>query len=113
MHELAITEELMSIVVREAEKAEARRVIRVHLLLGELSSIVEDSVRFYWEFLSRDTVCAGAELEFQKVEASVKCCGCGQAYQPQERDSRCPECGEAFFQVLSGNEFRVEFIEVE
>ena len=46
MHELAITENLLKIALEHAEKAGASSVTDLHVVMGELSSIVDDSVQF-------------------------------------------------------------------
>jgi hypothetical protein len=56
MHELAVTESIVKIVAHHAEQADARRVLRIHLVVGELSSIVDDSVQFYFDYLSQGTL---------------------------------------------------------
>lgn len=108
-----MTEEVLEVSLREMRRAEARRVTAVHLRLGAFSSIVEDSVRFYWEFVARDTPAEGAELVFERVEAEGRCRVCGAVYRPEDRDMRCPRCGRASAELLQGTEFRVQAIEVE
>jgi len=56
MHELAVTEGLLEICLRHAEEARAKRVTDLYLVIGELSSIVDDSIQFYWEMISLDTL---------------------------------------------------------
>ncbi len=113
MHELGVTEEVLRLVLQETEKAGASRVTAVGLAIGEFSSVVRESVAFYWEFLSRGTSAEGADLRFETREPLALCGGCGQEYRPLERDHRCPNCGEAVAQLLAGEEFRLDFIEVE
>lgn len=113
MHELAVTEAMLDLVQAEAEKAGATRVTKVSLVLGELSSIVEDSVRFYWAAISPGTIAEGADLEFRAVAAVARCRACGMEYRPDDRDVRCPRCGEALAAFIAGEEFRVEAIEIE
>jgi hydrogenase nickel incorporation protein HypA/HybF len=113
VHELAVTESMLSLVQAEAQKAGATRVTKVCLLLGEFSSIVEDSVRFYWDAMSPGTIAEGATLEFRAVPPRARCRACGTEYVPDSRDVRCPLCGEALAAMVAGDEFRVEAIEIE
>ncbi len=48
MHELSVTEQLLGIVLDHARKAEAKRVLKVNLVIGELTGFVrgEHSVLF-------------------------------------------------------------------
>lgn len=113
MHELSVTQSIIEIVNRHAEQAGASRVARIHLVIGELSSIVDDSVQFYFDYLSEGTPCAGAELVFRRVDVQLQCRACGATWQPESADWRCPRCGQARAQVIEGREFYVDSIEVE
>lgn len=113
MHELSVTENVIEIATRHARQADAQRIVRIHLVVGELSSIVDDSVQFYFDFLSRDTLAAGAELVFQRLPVTVRCAACRHEWQPDGADWTCPRCGEARAQVVAGREFYVDSIEVE
>jgi hydrogenase nickel incorporation protein HypA/HybF len=113
MHELSVTQNVLDIVCRHAEQAKARRVVRIHLVVGELSSIIDDSVQFYFDYLAQDTLAAGAELSFSRLAATVRCEACGHSWQPQDADWTCPSCGQAQARIVAGREFYVDSIEVE
>ena len=112
MHELAITEEILRITVEHAEKARAEHVTDIHLVIGDLSSVVDDSVQFYFDFSSPGTVAEGAELHFRRVPARLRCRQCEQEFEPEDRDWHCPKCRALGGDVIQGREFYVESIEV-
>jgi hydrogenase nickel incorporation protein HypA/HybF len=115
MHELSITQSLLEIALRHAEQADARRITRLNLVIGELASIVDDSVQFYWDIVSRDTIATGAELHFERIPGSLRCLGCGHTFplNYDNRDYTCPACGERQVMIAGGDDFRLESIEVE
>jgi hydrogenase nickel incorporation protein HypA/HybF len=113
MHELAVTESVVNIVNRHAREADARRVLRIHLVVGELSSIVDDSVQFYFDYLSQDPLAEGAELVFERLPVTLQCGACGHQWQPPTADWTCPECSVAQAHIVAGREFYVDSIEVE
>ncbi|MEA3408241.1 MAG: hydrogenase maturation nickel metallochaperone HypA [Chloroflexota bacterium] len=114
MHELAVTENILEIVGRHARAAEAERVLRIHLVIGELSSIVDDCVQFYFDYLSEDSIAEGANLVFERVPITLRCGACGHEWQPGDAaDWTCPACGLARAGVTAGREFYVDSIEVE
>ena len=113
MHELSITESVLEISLRHAAQAGARRIVRLNLVIGELASIVDDSVQFYWDFVSEGTIAEGAHLHFERVPGSLKCQSCGQVFPLSGRDYACPECGETKVVVVSGDDFRLDSIEVD
>ncbi len=113
MHELAITQDIVRIVVEHAEREEARRVTHVHLVVGALSSVVPESVEFYFEHLSRETVAAGATLHFETVPARARCRACAGTFEPREFDWACPHCGGFGADLEAGEELAVSTIDVE
>src|SRR5512135_3912644 len=113
MHELAVTENLLNIAVRHATRANAVRVTSLHLVIGQLSSIVDDSVQFYWDMISAGTLCEGARLHFERRPAMLQCLDCAQAYPLQGELTDCPNCHSARIKVVSGEEFYLDSIEVE
>jgi hydrogenase nickel incorporation protein HypA/HybF len=114
MHELAVTQSILDIVQRHAEQAGARRVVAVNVVIGRLTGFVDDSIQFYFDFLTKDTPAQGAQLHFERIAPRARCYACGTEYTPP--DSRlwtCPECEALGGEVIAGKEFYVASIEVE
>jgi hydrogenase nickel incorporation protein HypA/HybF len=112
MHELPVTESLLEITLRHADAARASHVEAVHVVIGELSSIVDDSVRFYWDIISQDTKASGSRLEFRRVPARLKCPDCGTEYGARDDSLICPTCACARAEILAGDEFHLEALDV-
>jgi hydrogenase nickel incorporation protein HypA/HybF len=110
MHELSLSGAVLNTVVKHAGE---RPVSLVSLRVGRLRQVVPDTLEFYFEFVARGTVCAGARLEQEIVEASLRCEQCEREWEIEIPAFRCPTCGGAEVAVASGNEFEVESIEVE
>ncbi len=105
MHELSVTEDILRIVTAHAQKAGAVHVTRINLVIGDLTSFIDDSIQFYFALLSPGTPAEGAELRF-------RCRKCAQAFEPEDRDWTCPACGALGGDIIAGKEFYVESIEV-
>ena len=113
MHELSVTESVLEIACKHAKKAMATRVTDVFLVIGRLSSIVDDSVSFYWDVISKDTICEDSKLHFRRIPAELVCLECGEQYVLETDLAPCPKCGSARIRVVSGDEFNLESIEIE
>ena len=113
MHELAITKSMLDIVLNEAEKAGAKEVRIINLVNGEMTGFVEDSVQFYFDFLSKGTPAEGANLSFIVVSIKAQCRNCGKPFEPKESNWICPDCGSNGLDITSGKELFVESIEVD
>ena len=113
MHELAVTQGMLSIALEHAAKAGATKITHINLVVGEISGIVDDSVQFYFDFVSKDTTAEGATLNFDRVPARFRCHACGAVFSPENRQWTCPQCGELSVEIVAGREFYVDSIEVE
>jgi hydrogenase nickel incorporation protein HypA/HybF len=126
MHELSLSAAIVDTVERHAA---GRSVTLVSLRIGTLRQVVPDSLAFYFEIVSRDTVCEGARLEHQLMRALLRCRECEREWDPEPAPVathspaigalpglptfRCPDCGSGGAEIRSGGEFEVESIEVE
>jgi len=113
MHELSVTQSILEIALRHADKAGAKKILQLNLTIGQLSSIVDDSVQFYWDIVSEDTIAKGAKLIFKRIPALLLCLNCNHRYTPTEEDLACPICNSTQIKVVSGQEFLLESIDVE
>lgn len=113
MHEMAITQSILRITLDHAKRVQAARVSAINIKLGQLASLVDDSICFYWELIAKDTIAEKAELRFERVPARVVCLDCANEF-PLPKDSfACPQCHSERFRVTTGDEMTVESIEVE
>jgi hydrogenase nickel incorporation protein HypA/HybF len=113
MHELAITQSMLDIVLEQAEKSGAKEVGKINLVIGEMTGFVEECVRFYFDFLSRGTLAEGATLSFTAVATKARCRACDKLFKLKEFDWVCPYCGGGELEIVAGKELFVESIEVE
>ncbi len=113
MHELAITENILRIALDYADRAQAARVTALNLVIGQLSSVVDDSVQFYWDIVSKETLCEGAVLHFERIPAEMICLDCGHTYVLTRGLEACPQCASYHIKVHAGEEFRLESIDIE
>jgi hydrogenase nickel incorporation protein HypA/HybF len=113
MHELTVTESLLEISLRHANQADARRITALNIVIGEMASIVDDSVQFYWDIISQDTIAAGARLSFRRIPAEMVCQDCAAVAHPDRDELTCPNCGGIHLRLTTGEEFYLESIEID
>jgi hydrogenase nickel incorporation protein HypA/HybF len=113
VHELAITQNILEIVLDEAKTAQANKVTKISLVIGELSGIVSDSVLFYFDFLKKGNAAEEATIDFRLVPVELRCRDCLTNFNPKEDASwACPNCQGTNFDLINGRECYVESIEV-
>jgi hydrogenase nickel incorporation protein HypA/HybF len=85
----------------------------ITIKLGQLSSLVDDSIRFYWDLIAADTIAEKAELRFERVPARALCLDCSAEFALSKDTFACPMCRSERFRIIAGDEMSVESIEVE
>jgi hydrogenase nickel incorporation protein HypA/HybF len=110
LHELAVTQSIVDIALQDAH---SRKVTGITIVIGELSGIVEDSVRFCFDVVAADTAAKGAALTFRSVPAHIRCSQCAFEFRMDNGDWACPQCGNLGGQVMQGRECYIESIDVE
>lgn len=113
MHEQSIVASLLTLALEKAGKANARRILRIHLVVGDYTGVVEDAVNFYFGFLSRDTIAAGSEISYTHVPAQLRCRDCDVLFPLQKSDYHCPKCEGRRVEIVGGRELYIENMEVE
>lgn len=111
MHELSVTESILEIALRHGREAGASAITDLYLVIGELATIVDESVQFYWDIVSQNTPAAGSTLHFRRIPGQFGCRACGQTFAPAD-GLCCPACGGFDIDILAGEEFYLEAIEV-
>jgi hydrogenase nickel incorporation protein HypA/HybF len=113
MHEQSIVESMLLLALEKAEKANAGKILRIYLVVGELSGVLEEAVDFYFSFLARNTIAAGASLFYMHVPAQLRCRNCNTVFLPEKLNLHCPNCQEQQVEIVSGRELYIESMEVE
>jgi hydrogenase nickel incorporation protein HypA/HybF len=113
MHEMSVTESLLEITLRHAHEANAKCVTDLYLVIGQLSSIIDDSVSFYWDIVAQNTIAEGAKLHFRRIPTQMLCLDCQRSFFPLDGDFACPDCQSTRVKVVAGEEFFLESINIE
>lgn len=113
MHELAVTQSILNIALENARKADAKKILAINLQIGQMTSLVDDSIQFYWDILSEGTIAIGAQLIIDRIPTQMRCFDCGTNFHPKPDTFECPNCKSIRVQVIQGDEMRVASIDVE
>ena len=112
MHELATSEAIADVVLEEAAKREAKRVLGVQIEIGGLSFLNPEQVRFWLEIKFEETIAHGAKLDIKLIPPEISCPGCGYKGTLEMKDDpvyhfvlpslSCPLCGSSKVVVEKG-----------
>jgi hydrogenase nickel incorporation protein HypA/HybF len=111
MHEYSVVRSLLEMVEERARERGASAVHRLRVCIGELSGVETELFISAYEILRERTVCDGAPLELQEVEASFVCPRC-RVEVPRGSVLTCAVCG-APARLVQGDEILLERIEME
>lgn len=114
MHELSIVQALLEQVQAEVEKSgHPGRVVSLHLVVGRLSGVHVDAIRFGFELLSPDSIANGATLRIDEPRARCHCHTCLIEQDIEELVDSCPACGGSDIAIRGGQDLLLQSIELE
>lgn len=113
MHEFSITQGILNIAVEKAREARASRITAINLVIGEMASVVDDCIQFYFDFLSEDSIAKDARLSFKRIPMQVRCRSCNLSFRPKNTVWSCPQCQKWDAEIVAGQELLIDSIEVK
>ena len=108
MHELAITQSVVDMVVG---RTAGRQVASVQLQVGKLSGVVADAMCFCFDLATVGTPLEGAELQIEAVPGRASCRTCSEEFDVGDLILLCP-CGSADVRIVAGDELLVTSVEM-
>jgi hydrogenase nickel incorporation protein HypA/HybF len=112
MHEISYALELLEDIEKAAQASDGR-VTRVKVKLGLARGVMPENLRRAFEWATVNTLAEGAELEIEVIPIRVHCTLCDNVYVTAEPLDECPHCGSLGGELLGGNEFVIESMEME
>lgn len=114
MHEMSIVQALIEQVEAEVQKSgQAGRVVGLDLVVGRLSGVHVDSIRFAYEVLTPGSILAGSTLRINEPAAYSACRACGAREAIEELSMYCPRCGSGDIVIDGGRDLLLQSIELE
>lgn len=112
MHELSLMGDVLDLVRRDAEARGFAEIIRVRLLVGDLSNALPDALEMAFDMYKADggaMLAPEAELLLERRKAKAACVLCGLEYVPERNAAfaMCPVCRFPSGRITEGEEFKV------
>ena len=95
------------------KRASGKDIAVIHLIVGELIDMTDESILASWQTMAKGTLAEGAALHIHRVPAELQCMACFQKYHPNSTNFSCPRCGSVGAKVITGEEFFVERVELD
>jgi len=114
MHELPVINSILDVVLKHAHRHHVKKVIAVHLKVGELSDLEDKWMQHYFDYLSKGGVAEGARLVIERTPVVMRCEDCNMKYVVNIREDKelsCPKCGSTNHSMISGREYFIQNLE--
>jgi len=121
VHEGSITTQIVESVLSEANHRRAKKVVEVNLVIGSLTFLNPDQVKFWYKILTKDTVLEGSKLVIEENKGTVRCPMCGYEGSFKFVDDsvfhlplptlQCPKC-DGTVEIVSGKDCIIKSIKM-
>ena len=114
MHELPVINSILKVVLKHAVDNNVKKVVAVHLQVGELSDLEDKWMQQYFDHLAKGGIAEGAQLKIERTPVVMKCSDCGFSYVADLKRNKkivCPECGSDNKSLVSGREYFIKNLE--
>ena len=123
MHEYTLTANIIEEIIQAVDAEGNCKVLEATLGFGPFAHGSFDSIQFWWEVLSKDTVAEGSKLVYKPLDGELYCPSCkessiitnGNEDLPKDEYLQifsCPKCHSLQTEIRSGDEIILIDIEV-
>ena len=123
MHEVSVVTTLVDAVIRELGKYNVTKVNSIEVVIGDLTNLGEEQLKFAYEIVTRGTILEGSEMVVVHEAIELHCDSCGydgpaKIISDPDFDTHtipilaCPECG-GHVTVTSGQSCTVRSMDIE
>lgn len=113
MHEMGIAQQLVTIALDAIpDDIENPRVEILNLRIGKLAAVVEHSLAFCMEIITKDTPLDGVRLNIEAVPVKIRCLTCQKEWETDTPMFKCPDCGDGQVKMLTGREIEISSMEL-
>lgn len=121
MHEYSIATQIVEIVLQEAAKHNVNKVLEVHIVIGKLTFLGKEQIKFCYETLAKNSILEESKLYIEERDACVKCTACGYEGALEYENNpeyhlsipafSCPKC-QGLVEITSGRECLIKTIKL-
>jgi hydrogenase nickel incorporation protein HypA/HybF len=110
VHELSLCRSIQAIA---QEACAGRRLLTVHLQVGQLRQVVPQTLEYCWGLVTEGTELGGSVLAIDHVPVVLDCTACSRTTTVEHHlVLTCAVCGSGAVRLRSGEEFMVTSVDV-
>jgi hydrogenase nickel incorporation protein HypA/HybF len=113
MHEYSITCSILDILNKVVKENKIKKIKKINFEISSIAHIEPDSVKFYYNFLTKDTIIfKSAKLKFKKKKAQIKCEDCKEISNVGNLFvAECPKCSGRNIRFIDDDEIKIISVE--
>jgi hydrogenase nickel incorporation protein HypA/HybF len=111
VHEMSLAQSILNMAIEAKNSADAKKITKVYLKVGELSGVVPQSLKFCWSLITEDTSASKSELVIESVPVLALCEACQNGFEVEQAVFICPQCNSSEVAIIQGRELTVQSIE--
>ena len=113
MHEMGVAQQLVQIALDAIpEDIENPKIEKINLKIGKLAAVVESSLTFCFEIITKETALEKAVLNIDFIPVTVHCKSCNRTREVDNPLFQCPFCENGEIELLTGREIEIISIEL-
>jgi hydrogenase nickel incorporation protein HypA/HybF len=122
MHEFTLTTNIVEEVITALANEGNCKVIDVTLGFGPFTHGTFESIKFWWDILSKDTILEGSKLIFNSLPGELYCPACETIIEVRNVDKiendgfleifSCPKCRSLQTEIKTGNEIIIIDVQI-
>lgn len=114
MHELTLCYQTHELIVQQATKQQAKRIVAVWLEIGALSCVELESMKFCFDLVCQETMAEGCQLYIEQQKAMAWCETCKKNVPVKNAFiAVCSLCNNTLTQVDADDKVWVKKIEIQ
>ncbi len=113
MHELAVTQEIIKILLEECKKNLIENPKKVSLSIGSFTTYKKEPVEYYFEILKKEhKLLQNTKIEAVEVQARIKCRDCNKESVLEDNSFIiCPFCDSTNTEIVEGKDLYIKHID--
>ena len=122
MHEYTITSNIIEEIIHALQAEGNCKVVAVTLGFGPFTHGSFDSILFWWDVLSKDTIAEGSKLHYKSLDGELFCPTCDEIIKVSQANNYpkdeylqifvCPKCQSLQTEIKSGEEIIIIDVEI-
>lgn len=113
MHESLLAKDTLELILEEAKKNKATKVLKAKIKIADIEDISIESFKFHIKNYAQGTVAENMELEVEFIQIPIVCNDCGNKFYSDSHIYVCEHCGSENTYIGADEGITIEYIDVD